>query len=101
MALFYALVRDLTLTLTQTPNLGMALFYGLVPEALRAKSLQIMAQNAHDSSYLKAPETGVPGLAVEGGPGPHMTAGPIYGPVYGPFLIIIPWTSYDGRTLRY
>ena len=56
---------------------GMALFEGIVPEALRSKALSIMAQNAQASEWLlQKPSPSYPASsATTGGPGAHMTAG--------------------------
>ena len=56
---------------------GMALFEGIVPEALRSKALSIMAENAQASEWiLQRPSPSYPASnATTGGPGAHMTAG--------------------------
>ena len=58
---------------------GMALFEGIVPEALRDEALKIMVENARASEWiLQKPSTLYPNSnksSFQGGAGPHMTAG--------------------------
>lgn len=58
---------------------GMALFLGIVPDELREKSLEVMADDARQASFLPHACSGTSFPAncpsARGGPGPHMTAG--------------------------
>ena len=56
---------------------GMALFEGIVPEALKKDALSIMVENARASEWiLQRPSPNYPASnQTTGGPGAHMTAG--------------------------